>query len=112
MQGPRQRMQQMRRAVRRLLAVLALFLTMPAALPSNPAAAETIQLKKHAGGGYLLPGGNHHAGTVTVVLDTGAADVSIPDEVARELEQAGKLDRRDFIGTRTYVLADGSKVPS
>ena len=46
------------------------------------------------------------------MLDTGASDVSIPDEVARELEQAGKLDRGDFIGTRTYVLADGSKVPS
>ena len=45
-------------------------------------------------------------------LDTGASDVSIPDEVARELERAGKLDRGDFIGTRTYVLADGSKVPS
>ena len=32
--------------------------------------------------------------------------------MARELEQAGKLDRGDFLGTRTYVLADGSKVPS
>ena len=39
-------------------------------------------------------------------------DVSIPENVARELEQAGKLDRDDFLGTRTYVLADGSKVPS
>ncbi len=38
--------------------------------------------------------------------------MSIPDEVARELERAGKLERGDFIGTRTYVLADGSKVPS
>ena len=112
MQGPRPRMQQMRRAVRRLLAVLALFLTVPGALPSNPAAAETIQLKKHAGGGYLIPGRINDAVAVTFVLDTGASDVSIPDEVARELEQAGKLDRGDFIGTRTYVLADGSKVPS
>ena len=98
--------------MRRLLAVLALFLTVPGALPSNPAAAETIQLKKHAGGGYLIPGRINDAVTVTFVLDTGASDVSIPDEVARELEQAGKLDRGDFIGTRTYVLADGSKVPS
>ena len=73
--------------MRRLLAVLALFLTVPGALPSNPAAAETIQLKKHAGGGYPIPGRINDAVTVTFVLDTGASDVSIPDEVARELER-------------------------
>jgi clan AA aspartic protease (TIGR02281 family) len=105
-------MQQMRRAVRRLPAAFALFLMLLEALLSHPAAAETIQLKKHAGGGYLIPGRINDAVTVTFVLDTGASDVSIPDEVARELEQAGKLDRGDFLGTRTYVLADGSKVPS
>jgi clan AA aspartic protease (TIGR02281 family) len=102
----------MRWAVRRLLAMLALFLIVPGTLPPNPAAAETIQLKKHPGGGYLIPGRINAAVAVTFVLDTGASDVSIPENVARELEQAGKLDRDDFLGTRTYVLADGSKVPS
>jgi clan AA aspartic protease (TIGR02281 family) len=108
-------MQQMRRAVRRLPAAFALFLAalgVLGVLLPHPAAAETIQLKKHAGGGYLIPGRINDAVTVTFVLDTGASDVSIPDEVARELEQAGKLERGDFLGTRTYVLADGSKVPS
>ena len=108
--------------MRRLLATLALSLaalpgTLPAmvlliALPLHPAAAETIQLKKHAGGGFLIPGRVNDAVGVTFILDTGASDVLIPDEVARELESTGKLDRGDFIGTRTYVLADGSKVPS
>jgi len=102
----------MRRAVGRLPAVFALFLTVLGALLPHPAAAETIQLKKHAGGGYLIPGRINDAVTVTFVLDTGASDVSIPENVARELEQAGKLDRGDFLGTRTYVLADGSRVPS
>jgi len=83
----------MRLAVRRLLAVLALFLTVPGALPSNPAAAETIQLKKHAGGGYLIPGRINDAVTVTFVLDTGASDVSIPENVARDLEQAGFVEQ-------------------
>ena len=112
MQGENRPMQQMRRAVGRLPAVFALFLTVLGALLPHPAAAETIQLKKHAGGGYLIPGRINDAVTVTFVLDTGASDVSIPENVARELEQAGKLDRGDFLGTRTYVLADGSKVPS
>ncbi len=97
---------------RRVLAAVALFLTMPGALPPHPAAAETIQLRKHPGGGYTISGRINDAVSVTFILDTGASDVSIPDEVARELERAGKLERGDFIGTRTYVLADGSKVPS
>jgi clan AA aspartic protease (TIGR02281 family) len=117
MQGENRRLQQqMTRPVRRLLAALALFAALPGALltamPAPPAAAETIQLKKHAGGGFLIPGRVNDAVAVTFILDTGASDVLIPDEVARELESAGKLDRGDFIGTRTYVLADGSKVPS
>jgi len=80
-------------------------------LAVQPAAAETIQLQKHAGA-YLIPGRVNGAVTVKFVLDTGASDVLIPDDVARALERAGKLDRGDYIGTRTYVLADGSKVPS
>jgi clan AA aspartic protease (TIGR02281 family) len=88
--------------------MVALFL----ALFAHPAFAETIQLKKHPGGGYTIPGRVNDAVSLTFILDTGASDVLIPDEVARELEQAGKLERGDFIGTRTYVLADGSKVPS
>src|SRR3954470_19630010 len=117
MQGENCRLQQqMTRPVRRLLAALALFAALPGALltasPVPPAAAETIQLKKHAGGGFLIPGRVNDAVAVTFILDTGASDVLIPDEVARELESAGKLDRGDFLGTRTYVLADGSKIPS
>jgi clan AA aspartic protease (TIGR02281 family) len=116
MQGENRRLQQMMRPMRRSLAALALFLALPGAMltvvPAPPAAAETIQLKKHAGGGFLIPGRVNDAVAVTFILDTGASDVLIPDEVARELESAGKLDRGDFIGTRTYVLADGSKIPS
>ncbi|MGE3784630.1 MAG: TIGR02281 family clan AA aspartic protease, partial [Alphaproteobacteria bacterium] len=97
-----------RLSARRLSATVALLL----ALLTCQAAAETIQLKKHPGGGYTIAGRINDAVSLTFILDTGASDVSIPDEVARELERAGKLDRGDFIGTRTYVLADGSKVPS
>lgn len=102
----------MTRPARRLLAVLALCLILPAALPAHPAAAETIQLKKHGGGGFLIPGRVNDAVAVTFILDTGASDVSIPEDVERALAHAGKLASDDLLGTRTYVLADGSKVPS
>ena len=98
----------MTRPARGFLAAVALAL----ALLTHPVAAETIQLRKHPGGGYTIPGRINDAVSLTFILDTGASDVSIPDEVAREMERAGKLERGDFIGTRTYVLADGSKVPS
>lgn len=80
-------------------------------LSAQPAAAETIRLQKHVGG-YLVSGRVNGAVTVNFVLDTGATDVLIPDEVAQALTRAGKLDRSDHIGTQVYVLADGSRVPS
>jgi clan AA aspartic protease (TIGR02281 family) len=94
----------MRPAARHWLAAVAVLL----ALLTHTAAAETIQLKKHPGGGYLIAGRVNDAVTVTFVLDTGASDVSIPENVARELERAGKPS--ESLGTGTYVLADGSKV--
>jgi clan AA aspartic protease (TIGR02281 family) len=97
----------MTRPLPRLLVVALLLASL-----AHPAIAETIQLKKHPGGGYTIAGRVNDAVSLTFILDTGASDVLIPDEVARELERAGKLERGDFIGTRTYVLADGSKVPS
>ena len=77
----------------------------------TPAVAETIQMQPHAGG-YLISGRVNGAVSVDFVLDTGATDVLIPDEVAGALARAGALTAGDFIGTRTYVLADGSRVPS
>lgn len=97
-------MQQVRRSAWRLRAAFALLL----ALFAHPAAAETIPLKKHPGGGYLISARINGTVTVSFVLDTGASDVSIPETVARELERAGKP--AEPLGTGTYVLADGSKV--
>jgi predicted aspartyl protease len=46
------------------------------------------------------------------VVDSGAADVQIPDDVFRTLLRTGTISRNDFLGTETYFLADGTKVPS
>jgi clan AA aspartic protease (TIGR02281 family) len=77
----------------------------------HPALAQTIQLQPHAGG-YLIAGRVNGAVSLDFVLDTGASDVSIPEEAAQALMRAGTLAAGDFIGTATYVLADGSRVRS
>ncbi len=43
------------------------------------------------------------------VLDSGAADVSIPADVVSTLIRTGTLTESDFTGRTTYILADGSK---
>jgi clan AA aspartic protease (TIGR02281 family) len=49
--------------------------------------------------------------TFNFVLDSGASDVAIPADVVQTLARAGTISKADFIGTKTYVLADGSKLP-
>src|SRR5262249_30889259 len=54
----------------------------------------------------------NNALTLNFVVDSGAADVSIPADVVSTLMRTGTLKEVDFFGTQIYVLADGSKVPS
>ena len=46
------------------------------------------------------------------VLDSGAADVSIPADVVSTLVRTGTITETDFIGSNKYRLADGSIVSS
>lgn len=50
--------------------------------------------------------------TLNFVLDSGAADVSIPSDVVSTLVRSGSITAEDFLGKQVYVLADGSRVPS
>jgi secreted trypsin-like serine protease len=64
------------------------------------------------GGTYFVPVLINNAITLDFVVDSGAADVSIPADVVLTLMRTGTLKESDFLGQKTYVLADGSKVPS
>jgi clan AA aspartic protease (TIGR02281 family) len=44
------------------------------------------------------------------VVDSGAANVQIPQEVADELMRNGTLSQTDFLGERRFVVADGRGV--
>ena len=64
------------------------------------------------GGAYLVPVVINDTITLDFVVDSGASDVSIPADVVMTLMRTGTLKEFDFLGEKTYVLADGSKVPS
>jgi predicted aspartyl protease len=72
------------------------------------ASAETIQLEREHGI-YMVPVRINDAITLPFVLDTGATSVVIPADVFLTLTRTGTVKARDFIGTATIVLADGSE---
>ncbi len=50
--------------------------------------------------------------TLKFVVDSGAADVSIPADVFMTLLRTDTITEGDFLGKQTYQLADRSTVPS
>jgi predicted aspartyl protease len=54
----------------------------------------------------------NNALTLNFMVDSGASDVSIPTDAVATLRRTGTLRDADFLGERTYRLADGSTVPS
>jgi predicted aspartyl protease len=67
---------------------------------------------RNLNGVLVVPVSINGALTLNFMVDSGAADVSIPADVVLTLMRTGTLRDADFLGQRTYVLADGSTVPS
>jgi tetratricopeptide (TPR) repeat protein len=77
----------------------------------NP--SQLIQVPLNAAGGtFEVPVEINGAITLNFVIDSGAADVTIPADVVSTLIRMGTIKPSDFIGRQTYVLADGSESPS
>ena len=96
--------------------LLALALTVSpaaAALIGDPAsqAQGLIPVEAHDGA-YVVPVLINGVLTGDFIIDSGSADVSIPAEVASTLMRLGTMSGSDLIGSKMYVLADGSHVPS
>lgn len=64
------------------------------------------------GGIYVVPVLINDAITLNFVVDSGAAHVTIPADVVMTLIRTGTIKSSDFLGEQTYILADGSRVPS
>jgi predicted aspartyl protease len=72
-----------------------------------------LEVALHSANGVLLvPVLINNKIPLDFILDSGAADVSVPADVVLTLMRTGTLTEADFTGTTTYILADGSTVPS
>ena len=76
-----------------------------------PRAQETIPIEAHDGA-YVVPVLVNGVLPLKFIVDSGSADVSIPAEVASALKKLGTISGADLLGSKTYLLADGSKVSS
>lgn len=76
-----------------------------------PLAAEEIQLRS-SGGTFSVPVRVNNSVMLDFIIDTGASNVVIPADVVSTLLRTGTLTERDFLDRTTYVMADGSKLPS
>jgi clan AA aspartic protease (TIGR02281 family) len=70
-----------------------------------------VQMQKQHGT-YVVPVLINNAISINFMVDSGASDVAIPADVVTTLFRTGTLKEGDFLGSQTYVLADGSRVPS
>jgi hypothetical protein len=73
--------------------------------------AETVPLKDESGT-FVVPVVVNNQLTLNFTIDSGAADVSIPQDVVSTLVRTGTISKNDIIGTRQYQLADGSLTTS
>jgi clan AA aspartic protease (TIGR02281 family) len=85
---------------------------------SNPKTAEQpkssgfeVRLERQAGV-LTVPVTINGRMLLDFIIDSGASDVSIPADVVSTLWRTGTLADADFTGSKTYVLADGSTMPS
>jgi predicted aspartyl protease len=67
---------------------------------------------ENVGGVYQVPIRINDTITLDAIVDSGATDVGIPADVVLTLIRSKTISSEDFIGTQTYMLADGSEVPS
>ena len=72
-----------------------------------PNARTTAQFHR-MGGVFVLPAVINGGTKSYFIVDSGAANVQIPEEVADEMKRAGTLANSDFLGQRQFTLADGS----
>jgi predicted aspartyl protease len=73
---------------------------------------ETIVPMVADGGTFAVPATINGQLTLNFVIDSGAADVSIPADVVLTLRRTETITESDFLGNQIYKLADGSTVPS
>jgi len=82
-----------------------------AARADDRPARQVVSMEPHDGA-FAVPVVLNDVLSVKFIVDSGSADVSIPEDVASTLMKSGTMTGADLLGSKTYMLADGSLVPS
>ena len=80
----------------------------PAKAIQDSAQARTTAQFHRMGGVFVLPAVINGSTKSYFIVDSGAANVQIPEELADEMKRSGTLAESDFLGQRRFTLADGS----
>ena len=91
--------------------MLALTAVPALAAPVGDPAPQMVHVEPH-NGAFVIPVVLNNVLTEKFIVDSGSADVSIPADVASTLKKLGTMTGADFLGIKTYMLADGSQVSS
>jgi hypothetical protein len=83
----------------------------PSSGPASTSSSVEVRLERQ-GGVLLVPVLINGRMLLDFIIDSGASDVTIPADVVSTLWRTGTLADTDFTGSKTYVLADGSTMPS
>jgi clan AA aspartic protease (TIGR02281 family) len=79
----------------------------PAKAAQSAEHARTTAQFARRGGVFVLPVTLNGSAKSFFVVDSGATNVQIPQDVADELMKNGTLTQADFVGQRNFVVADG-----
>jgi aspartyl protease family protein len=82
----------------------------PAKAIQDSAQARTTAQFQRMGGVFVLPAAINGSTKSYFIVDSGAANVQIPEELADEMKRSGTLADSDFLGQRRFTLADGSSL--
>ena len=78
------------------------------ALAPGPLGPTTVVSMLQDRGTFVVPVTINGQITLNFVVDSGAADVSIPADVVIKLVGTGTITSDDILGKQTYTMADGS----
>ncbi len=74
----------------------------------DAALARATEKFQRMGGVFVLPATINGTSTAYFIVDSGASNVQIPEELAEEMKRNGTLTEADSLGQRRFTLADGS----
>lgn len=74
----------------------------------DAALARATERFQRMGGVFVLPATINGTSTAYFIVDSGASNVQIPEELAEEMKHNGTLTDADSLGQRRFTLADGS----